>query len=43
MAEWENSELVSSHRHTKTAITYRAAVHENDMKTSRKESPQLKV
>ena len=30
MAEWEVPEFTSSHRHTKTATTYRASIHEND-------------
>ena len=33
MAEWEVPELISSHRHTKTATTYRETINENDLKT----------
>ena len=31
--EQEDTEPPSSHRHRKTAMTYRAAVDENDLKT----------
>ena len=39
MAEWEVPEFTSSHRNTKTATTYRVTIHENDLKTCRKDFP----
>ena len=41
--EWEDPELTSSHEHTKITTIYRATTYENDLKTSRKDFPQLKV
>ena len=40
MVEWEDPELTSSHKHTKIATIYRAAIHDlfSDLKTSRKKS-----
>ena len=43
MVEQEDPELSSSHNHTKITTIYRATLSENDLKTSRKDSPQLKI
>ena len=37
------TELTSSQERIKIATTYRATMHENDLKTSRKDFPQLKI
>lgn len=37
MAELEDCELTSSHRHAKISAIYRATVNENSLKTSRKD------
>ena len=42
MAEQEEPELTSSLRRTKIPTIYRAAIDENDLKTSRKDL-QLKI
>ena len=42
MAEEEDPKL-TSHGHTKTTTTYRTAISENDLKTSRTGLPQLKT
>jgi len=39
----ENSELTSSHRHTKTATAYRAMILNSDLKTRRKDFLQLQI
>ena len=36
MAEQEDLELTSSHRHTKIATTYKAAIFKNNLRTVRK-------
>ena len=43
MAEYIDPELTTSHRHTKIRTTYKATIYENDLKTSRKDFPQLKT
>jgi hypothetical protein len=43
MVEKEDPELTSTHEYTKIKITYRATIYENDLKMSRKDSPQLKT
>ena len=43
MEEQENPELTSSHGHTKITTIYRATIYENDLKTDRKDFPQLKI
>ena len=44
MAEQEDPELTSSHRHTKITTTiYRANIDENNLKASRKDLLQLKT
>ena len=43
MVEQEDSELTSSHRHTKITAMYTASTDEHDLKTSRKDFPQLKI
>ena len=43
MVEQEDSELTSSHRHTKITAMYTASTDEHDLKTSRKDFPQLKT
>lgn len=39
----EDPELTSSHEHTKIITTYSATIYENDLKTSRKDIPQVKI
>ena len=34
-------ELISSHRHIKITTTYRAIIYDNNLKTNRKDFPQL--
>ena len=41
--EWEDSELTSSHGHTKLTIIYRETIHKSDRKTNRKDLVQLKI
>ena len=43
MKEWEGLELTSSHRHTSIITSYRATNSENDLKTNREDSSQLKI
>lgn len=43
MTEWEDPELVSFHRQTKTAIMYKTTLSEKDLKTSRTALPQLRI
>ena len=43
MEEWEGLELTSSHRHNSIITTYRATISENNLKTSREDSSQLKM
>ena len=43
MAEQENPELTSSHRHTKIITIYRITIDEKDQKTSRKDILPLNV
>ena len=43
MAEKGDPELTPSHGHTKITTTHREIIYENDLKTSRKEFPQLKT
>ena len=42
VAEWEDTELTSSHRYNKITF-YRAPMYKNNVKTSRKDFPQLKI
>lgn len=42
-AEWEDPELTSSYRHRKCTTSYRTTLYENDVKTSRKDFPRLKM
>ena len=39
----EDSELTFSHRHTKITNIYRAVIDENDLRTSRKDFPQVNI
>jgi len=39
----EDSELTFSHRHTEITNIYREVIYENDLRTSRKDFPQLKI
>ena len=41
MVEEEDPELTSFHGHTQIVTLYRATVYENNLKTSRKDFPQL--
>ena len=43
MAEWEDPGLPSFHRHTTITTTHTATISENDLKTIRKDFPQLKI
>lgn len=43
MTEWEDPELMSFHRQTKTAIMYKTTLSEKDLKTSRTALPQLRI
>ena len=43
MVEYEDPGLASSYEHTKITTTYRQTISENDLKTSRKDFPQLKT
>lgn len=43
MLDCKDPEFTSLHRHTKIAITYRASICENNLQTSRKKFPQLKI
>ena len=43
MSKQEDSELVSSPKQTKILPTYRQTICENDLETSRKQFPQLKM
>ena len=43
MAEQECPELTSSHGHMGITPAHRVAVSENDLRTSRKEVPQMKT
>ena len=43
MMEKEDPEITSSQGHTKITTTYRATIYENNLKTSRKDFPQLKT
>ena len=43
MVEQEAPELIPFHVHTKITTIYRATIDENDLKTSRKDFPQLKI
>ena len=42
MQEEEDHELTSSQGHNKITVIYRVTINENDLKTSRKDLPQLK-
>lgn len=42
MAEWEEAELMSSHRQTNTTITYRTTHSEKHLKTSINGSSKIK-
>ena len=39
----EDSELTFSHRHSKITNIYRAVIEKNDLRTGRKDFPQLKI
>ena len=43
MVEQEDPELTSSHGYSKITTIYRATIHEEDWKTSRKDLLQLKM
>ena len=43
MAEQEDLELTFSHGHTKTTTTYKTTISEDDLKTSRTDSLQLRI
>ena len=43
MVEQEDFELTSSHRHTKITAMYTESTDEHDLKTGRKDFPQLKT
>ena len=43
MVEEEDPEFTSFHGHTQTVTLYRATIYENNLKTSRKDFPQLKI
>ena len=43
MVEKEDSELTSFHRHTEITTIYRATIFENHLKSSKKDSLQLKI
>ena len=43
MVEEDDPELTSSHRYTKSTAIYRTTIDENNMKTSIKSFPQLKI
>ena len=43
MVEKEDSELTSSHTYTEITTIHRATISENYLKSSRKDSPQLKI
>lgn len=41
--EYEDTQFISSHVHTKITTICRATINENDLKNSRKYFPQLKI
>ena len=43
MVEEEDPELTSFHGHTQTVTLYRATIYENNLKTSRKDVPHLRM
>ena len=43
VAKQEDAELTSSHGHTQITTIYRATIDENNLKTSGKDFPQLKI
>lgn len=43
IVEQEDPVLTSFPKHTKTTATYRATISENNLKTSRRDFPQLRI
>lgn len=43
MAQQEDPQLTSSHGHTKMTTIYKAAITENELKTSRKDLLPMKI